>query len=177
MIDDIKGILENCHFRNAQTSKLKDKDSQMEIILSDMPSDRLIVRVPDKGRAHLGIVKDTNNYKKSCDYLIFIPCGKKMDIYFIEMKKTFHGDNKKSHQQIISTIPVFEYLKKMIEVHHSIPKIINIHFVIVYGKISGRLDKQGVKPRSSKVQRFRNKKFKIFYSENIPFKQLKCTTP
>lgn len=149
----------------------------MEISILGMPNNTLSVDL-QKG-PHLSIVDETEtNLTKCCDYLILIPTNNEIEVYFIEAKATIRDELTKkcpkSFQQIISTLPIFEYLTKMVEVHYpQYSTRTNKYFVVIGEKVSPRLDKTRVKPTPVMEQSVGNKKFKIIVSTNIPLKFLK----
>lgn len=185
MIASMKSMLYggNCLPTSSGRSTLEDKHSGMKVSVSDIPCNSLVIKIPDKNKAHMAIVKDREGYKAFCDFLILTAPhdNEVVDVYFVEMKKTARlnsgGVPYKACKQIISTLPIFEYLREMVEVHHSKTPKITQHFVIISEKRSGRLDKQNVKAKASKETKFEGSTFKIIWSNRVSYNQLKCQHP
>ena len=181
MITSLKSILTcECQY------ELKNNDAElkelqppgMNIKVTDVPKGGLVVKVP-RG-PHLGIVKKekTKGYKKSCDYLILVPCNDHIDAYFIELKTTLNPNcqdvPEEGCNQILCTIPVLEYLISMVNIHHGKNEKVNQYYVVIGEKDSSKLDKQGVKSIRPKSVPYKRKKFKIIRSSStVPFKHLK----
>ena len=181
MIDSIKSLLQDTYWTSITEDKelLKDSESQMEVEVSHLPNDGLKICVPGQ-KAHLRIINNTQNYKQSCDYLIFIPRDNHIDVYFIEMKKTLRFDKndipQKACDQILCTVPMFDYLILMGKTHfpNQKNKEINKYFAVIGEKTSEKLDKQKVKPEKPKKCSYKNERFRIIYSSSsIPLEQLR----
>ena len=180
MITSLKSILLE-KYQSTSTNNnasLKDQHSGMAVKLTEFPKCGLVFSVPSEGKSHIGAVKAKKDYKKSCDYLIFVPCNGYIDTYFIELKKTLYPNYQdgpvKGCNQIICTIPVLEYLISMVNVHYEETQKVNQYYVVIGERESAKLDKQGVKPSRPKSVQYKRKKFKIINSSStVPFKHLK----
>ena len=175
MIECIKIIILERHWKETKNQvTLKDTQSKMEIHLTELPEDGIIIKFPSGG-AHLGIASGKEGLCKSCDNLILIEHNNCIDIYFIEMKETLRLSEKwKATNQILHTIPVWDYIASMAKIHFKKSKKTNSHFTIIAKKSSNRFDKQKVKSRPSVIFTRGDKQFRIIYSAStIPFKFLK----
>lgn len=183
MIEQIKELLLDKHydFVVAGDVTLKDRDSQMEVVIRNNSCSVLRVNVPDKGQAHIGILASKKDYKKSCDKLVFAANDDSLDVYFIELKESINlsrGDIPlKACNQIIYTTPVWDYLCAKVKSHFDMrhqrtqPKL---HRVIITEKLSTKFDKQGIKSQSSKIVSYKGEKYKIIIAPNISLDDLKC---
>ena len=180
MIPSLKSILTDecqCELTNNDAS-LKDQQSGMKVKLTGVPKGGLVFSVPREGKSHIGAVREKKDYKKSCDYLIFVSCSGHIDAYFIELKKTlrsnFEDIPEEGCNQIIYTIPVLEYLISMVNIHHEKNEKVNQYYAVIGEKKSAKLSKQGVKPIYPKYVPHKSRNFKIFHSSPvIPFSKLK----
>ena len=177
MIECIKKIVLEKHWKETKDqSTLKDTQSKMEVQLTKLPKYGIIINVPAGGKSHLGII---NNKKKhlarSCDNLILIEGDDCIDVYFIEMKETLtQGERTKAVDQILHTIPTWDYIYSMVKVHFKQNKNTNSHFAIIAKRSSNSFDKQKVKPQPPEIFTCRDKQFKIIYSASkIPLSDLK----
>ena len=181
MIDSIKRLLREQYWTSIKKSdkvSLEDRASHMVVDVSHLPNDGLRICFP-REKTHLGIINDWRNYKQSCDFLILIPQDNHIDVYFIEMKKTLRLDEnhipQKACNQILCTVPVFDYLISMGKTHSPTQekKEIYKYFAVIGEKISEKLDKQKVKSEKFKKCSYKNEKFRIIYSSSsIPLKHL-----
>ena len=176
MIECIKKIVLEKHWNETKDpSTLKDTQSKMEVQLIKLPKHGIIINVPAGGKSHLGII---NNKKKrlarSCDNLILIEGDDCIDVYFIEMKETLTQEEKtKAVDQILHTIPTWDYIASMIKVHFKKNKKTNSYFAIIAKRSSNSFNKQKVKPQPPEIFTCGDKQFKIIYSAlTIPFKSL-----
>ena len=178
MIEDIKTILEDKYrWPTTVELELNDESSGMQISIQETPDNGLVIEIPERAKAHLGIVRQLGKCKTSCDYVILVPQNERTEVYFVEMKKTIRFDKQgvpnEACGQIIHTIPIIEYLIKMAEAHFSRTQEVDRYYVIIGEKTNKVLDKQGVRPRMPEVKSFKNRQFKIIYSPTIRFSQLK----
>jgi len=160
----------------------------MKISITGLPKNGLKIFVPKGGKAHTAIIADKTGYKSSCDCLILIPrASGVVDVYFIEMKKKLYYKEQGS-AQIFSTIPMWDYLVSMIDIHgaeglkikkHFIGKnFAKKHFVVIAEDISRNIAKQAVKPGHRYEYQSNGKSFKVIYSlEEISLKELRCRNP
>ena len=180
MIDSIQSLLRKKYWTIIKKSdNVLLKDSDMTVEISHLPNDVLKICVPG-GKTHLEIINDRIHYKQSCDFLILISQNNHIDVYFIEMKKTPILDEnhipQKACDQILCTVPVFDYLISMGQTHFPTEKKKNIYkyFAIIGEKKYEKLDKQQVKSKKSKKCSYKNEKFRIIYSSSsIPLEHLR----
>ena len=174
MIECIKEIVLAKHWNETKDqSTLKDTQSKMEVQLTKLPKHGIIVNVPS-GSAHLGMASEKKGLFRSCDNLILIEHNDCIDIYFIEMKESLGQKEKESAaSQILHTIPIWDYIVSMVNIHFNRNKETNSYFTIIANKSSDSFDKQKVKPEFSEIFPYGDKQFKIIYSvSEIPFKFL-----
>ena len=174
MIECVKEIVLSKHWNETKDqSILKDTQSKMGIHLTELPKDGIIIKFPSGG-AHLGIASGKEGLCKSCDNLILVEHNNCIDIYFIEMKETLRlGERWKATNQILHTIPVWDYIASMAKIHFDKNKKTNSYFTIIAKRSSNRFDKQKVKSQPSVIFTRGDKQFKIIYSAStIPFKSL-----
>lgn len=174
MIKSIESILVTQKLQpSAGSVVLRDKDSLQKVTLLDVPVDSFVVRLPSD-RSHLRIVnKNKQDYNKSCDYIIFTWQSEKLDVYFIELKKTLSDTkNTDAYTQIIATLPILEYLIKMVEIHHAETARVKCHFVVIAEKIA-QYGKQKLNPKMPVKIQYKKRNFSVIYSTRVPFKSLK----
>ncbi len=172
MIDHIERLIKE-KYRDFITSSvdLTDADSGMKVTVeqSANPSNSgIVVRIPANSKAHPDIIEENPGYRKSCDFIIFIPDKNHLEVYFIELKKSLHNKvvRNKAFCQILSTVPVLEYLISKIRIHHGEQLKTTMHFAIIAEKLSNRLDKQPVKPGRYKPIKFMHgqNEFRVVHS-------------
>ena len=96
MIDILKQIIAGAYIVNSNTLE----DEGMKVILNNIPSSSLIVKVKE-GKSHLGMIN--KNLRKSCDFIIFNLSKNKLDVYLIELKKTKgHNSEKKQNNKLFA---------------------------------------------------------------------------
>ncbi len=174
MIECVKIIILGDHWNETKDqSTLEDLDSGMTVDLTKLPEHGIIVNVPS-GSAHLGMASEKKGLFRSCDNLILIEHNDCIDIYFIEMKESLGQKQKESAaSQILHTIPIWDYIVSMVNIHFNRNKKTNSYFTIIAKRSSHRLDKQKVKSEFSEIFPYGDKQFKIIYSvSEIPFKFL-----
>lgn len=174
MIDSMKKLLVEKYWKNIGDSvELEEKQAQMKVSITGLPNKGLKISIPAGGKVHTAMIENKEGYKKSCDYLLLIPCENFTDVYFIEMKKTLRSEEG-SIQQIRSTIPVWDYLASMVKIRFSEKSIIKKHFVVIANKTG----KQKTRFRSRYEYKSAGNKFRVIHSlKEIPFKELRCRNP
>ncbi len=179
MIDSIKCLLRNKYWTETKVHEvLKESQANMKVSITNLPQGGIIIKVPQNATSSI-MIDAGEDYNKSCDYLILLPDNNHIHAYFIELKKSLHHDKngvpRQACQQILSTIPMLDYLCSMIKIHFEKTKDIQMHFTVIAEKYSEKLDKQGVKPSNHlKSVSYRNEKFKIIYSSlTIPLAHLR----
>ena len=175
MIECIKEIAHRKHWNETECeSKIKDSNSGMEVNLTKLPKHGLIITMPEQG-AHLGMASQKEGLFVFCDNLILIENNDCIDVYFIEMKQSLgRKQKKKATDQILHTIPIWDYIASMVNIHFEKNKKTNSYFTIIVKRSSSSLDKQKVRSESSEIFTCRGKKFKIIYSAStIPLSHLK----
>lgn len=178
MIDCIKQILKEDHWKRTEDkSEIKDQESGMKITLIQLPKNGLLITIPQV-KAHIGIINNSKRgLTQSCYNLILIERDDCIDVYFIEMKKSLSpsGNKEKACNQILHTVPIWEYIVSMAKYHCKKEKKVNPpYFAIIAEKSSKNLDKQQVKSAPPNYFIHGGKRFRIIYSAStIPLKQLK----
>ena len=174
MIDHLKQVIKDQYCQTSDTSVddavlLKDVDSGMKVNITKLGNDWLVITIPSNH--HLGMVQE-GNWRKTCDKLILIANDNQIDVYFIEMKKTLKLNQEDipedAFMQILSTRPIFEYLVSMVKNYFQGQYKIRRHYVVIYEKQAGRLDKQRVKPQIVNSYRYRRETFKCILSVSYP---------
>jgi len=178
--------------------ELKEEEVDMKVDITMVPKNGLKILVPSG--AHTKMVAETiegkrSGYKRSCDYLILVlRAGGAIDVYFIELKKTLHQGNdsvlQEAFKQILSTIPLWDYLISMVYIHlakgSKIKKnfveknFVNKHFVVIAKKGAEFVGKRRISRRSSNryEYKFGDEIFKVIHSlKEIPIHQLRCRNP
>lgn len=180
VIDAIKSILLKDHCESTTNCmELKDNDSKMVVQLKDIPPNGLLINVPGDGKAHLGIIEPEKGLQIACDKLLLIDREKYVDVYIIELKKSFspnkYGVPQKAADQILHTIPVVDYLISMAKIHRGKSKKTKQHYTVIAQNLGPRLNKQEVKFSSPfKEFEYKKKRFNLIIStsEKIQLRNL-----
>ena len=192
MIDFVQELLEDKYWETIKNNcKLKEEQKEqddMRVNITELPSNglKIVMRTGRSGHSGVHIAITKEEYKKSCDYLILVPDNNHVDLYFIELKKTLRPDIEgvptKACQQILSTVPIWDYLVSMIKIFNEEAKVIEKykiikHFVVIAENENQKRDKQSKKLSPNEIL-YKKKRFKvILHSKNIPMANLKCRTP
>ena len=181
-IQAIENLLQQyCETITDNRLELKEKQAKTGFTIIESPDDGLKFSIPAGGKAHSGIVQNVQNYRRSCDFLIIAPHDKKnIDVYFVEIKETLSPDKNgipiRACDQIRFTVPVWEYLNSMVQIHFGVRHKIRKHFVVLARK-NRVIDKLPIKFRQRSPineRRYKGENFKIIHSlEEISFKDLK----
>jgi len=201
LIESMQKLLEDdyCEAIKAEGSfAIEEKAADMKIDITRVPKNGLKILVPSG--AHTKMVAETiegksSGYKRSCDCLVLEPrASGVLDVYFIELKKTLHQGNdsvlQEAFKQILSTIPIWDYLVSMVYIHlakkskikkNFIEKnFINKHFVVIAKEGTERIDKRGASLISPNKYEYKSddEVFKVIHSSpRIPLHQLRCRNP
>lgn len=177
MIESIKTLLDGdwCQEVDGVWVELEEKKANMVVKIKGLSREGILIypKKHESDKWHPVIIdKKKKNYGKSCDYLFLMPNTKCIDVYFIELKKTISGKNdpelSDKSDQILFTIPVWEYLVSMVDIHFDKkPRIkksrIKKHFVVIAEQTSNEIAKQTISPEPQPY-RHKNRKFKLAYS-------------
>lgn len=180
----LQNVLWNKHWDyTTDKSELKEvnreKNTTMTIQITHQSTKAFVLKVPANGAAHSSMVETSSgdnqhDYRKSCDYLVFIEKNDYIDIYIIELKETLLTKNSdniiKARKQILATVPVLEYLVSMAKIHNNESRKIKKHFVIIGDKLSAQYDKQGVKASPLSHEQYKE------YGKKYDFKVIHSTT-
>ena len=177
MINCIKELVRQKYCQSTKNC-LKLKDSGVEFNITGLVDTGLLISFTPTDEVHSRAISNTLGFKKICDKLLFLPADDHIDVYFIEIKTSLHPTSKGiatgACDQILSTVPVLDYLISMARVHYNTQKNVNRYFVVLASKISPKLRKQGVKGKEFLQQPYKGEKFKIIHSvSTIPFAHLK----
>lgn len=134
---------------------LREPDARMSFKITDMPASSMAVKIGRLG--HINGLKD-GGWKQICDYLLVIPIGDDWFTVLIEMKKTLSDENK-AKEQLIRTIPVFEYLKSLCEIETQQSWRVVTHYVVIAERASVRLAKERIKVKSG-AQPYRREEYR-----------------
>lgn len=125
------------------------------IILRERQKPKMAVQVihcPDPVTAirldkfsHLSVLKDGNDRKKRCDYLLIARVDERDHVIFVELKKTLRGDEPK--EQLRRSRPFWAYLLSVCEIESECIFDCVQHYVIIAEKSNDRFDNQRVKVR------------------------------
>ena len=148
--------LENILKANA-LEKTKGSDG---IILRERREPKMAVQVihcPDPVTAirlskfsHLSVLKEDNNRKKQCDYLLIARVDERDHVIFVELKKTLtRGDEPK--EQLRRSRPFWEYLLSACEIENECLFDCVQRYVIIAERSNDRFDKQRVKVRPDRM--------------------------
>lgn len=122
-----------------------EETKQMKLTINNLPQNSIYIKLPMNQDGFFN--KDSKNYTKICDYLIFVPISvnKKYALVYCELKKNLSiKEEENSKQQIKSTIPLVKYIMSGLEVHHELDISIKEHNVIIYEN-RGRLEKENLR--------------------------------
>ncbi len=179
MIDAMKCLLKDEYTADTTShAVLQDVKSGMRVTITNLPAGGLIINIPSTPVSFSIIDNEKGRgYAQSCDNLILIPQDDCTDVYFIEMKRTLRLDEsgvpQQACQQIISTIPVLDYLHSMVKIHFGETQKITMHFTVIAEKYFERLDKRLTKPMRLEKYIYKEKEFKTIHSQSIiPFVDL-----
>lgn len=113
--------------------ELSDPASGMTVHLKQCPSDIVAMRCPSHQK---GFFDHTNKgYAQVCDFLLFLPAGNDIEVFFLEMKSNPRPKNiRKAAEQILRTKPLLKYMMAGLEVHFKLDYTkIKYKYVILYG--------------------------------------------
>lgn len=153
LVDCLKEILRSDAWEKGRPSnghrviKLKDEQSGMEIcIRASEPV--LVICAEKEGGAlkHLSCLKSGCN--KICDYLVIFQSNANYYAVFIEMKENMRG--QRGHEQLRRSLPILDYLVSACKIEHNINPRISVKYVLVSEKVNSKLDKQPIRPISTK---------------------------
>jgi hypothetical protein len=178
MIEHIQSIIEEDYCtkpgKKNKTLELKDGKPLMSISVKGLPQDALLIRIPS-GKAHLSMLADKKNIKQSCDFVLLASDDSHVNVYFIELKKRLTVDwddvPEDACKQILSTIPILDYLTSKARVHFQTPEKIQQYYVVL-AESTGQ--KGLIKPKAVRSCKYKKFKFMIICAlEEIEFGWLK----
>ena len=165
------------------TEKKKEADMEVKVDLENLSGQGLKIRAEEgkEHRFHPAMIAGKKGYRISCDYLIVVPRTSTIDVYFIELRKTVSGNRSPKFEyacnQILNTVPVWDYLVSMVERHFNEKKRkINQHFVVIANSTSTKTKKR----RTSRPMHYNRdgKNFTLAYStQGVSLEDLKCSAP
>lgn len=179
MMDCMRKLVLEKYCRPVQNSlDMEDEKARMTVAITQIPGPGLWLKLPSEGKAHSGILQSKKGYRQSCDGMIFIPRKDGLHVYLVELKTTldpnWDGVPEAACKQILSTIPVMDYLIAMAKIHcQEKEQKLYRHLVVIAKKKAARLDKQGVKVEKFQTCRYAGKTFKVIHSAaQIPLRAL-----
>ncbi len=134
---------------------LRERKARMSFRITGVPASATAVKIDRLG--HLKGMRD-GRWKRNCDYLMVIPAGDGWCSILIEMKKTLSEENR-AKEQLIRTIPVFEYLKSLCEIETQQSWEIVTRYVVIAERASARLAKDRIRVNSG-AQSYQHEEYK-----------------
>ena len=180
MIDCMKELLNNKHIISTTDGDLclKDKDSKMIVTLTQISYSGSVITIgiPGSGVFHIGGLKKSQGLRIACDYLVLIQNSSLLKVYFVEMKGNINifANLDKACDQILHTIPIWDYLVSMAKIHCAVGVKVKKHFAIIWDPKSERLNKQRVSTNVINTHIHKGEKFTIIRlpTGRIPIKAL-----
>lgn len=149
-----------------------DKQSRMqaELVVHDSFTSVTAIRM-DK-MSHWPGLKGEGQWNKICDYLIIAQHKTQSYAIFVELKKTFSG-NDAYKEQLRRTAPLWEYLRTVcrVEEQRQFPNVKKRH-VAIFERVGDRFNKQPVRARQYAVENYKGIRVKTFIASTILFSQL-----
>ena len=130
---------------------------RMRLGIDSLPPEAIAIRMDNIG--HMAGITD-GRWKRVCDYLLIADESAISYAVFIELKRTLHGNNEPK-EQLLRSLPIFEYLYSMCMVARRIspcePQVsahtkLSLHFWIAGKKSNPRGDRQTAHGRPPKLE-------------------------
>jgi len=88
-------------------------------------------------------------YSKICDYMLLTLSKNALHVVFIELKRTMRAEDK-PYEQLLRSRPLLDYFLSVhaVEYGRKMKPVLKprIRYILIYQKLSERLDKQSVRP-------------------------------
>ena len=123
---------------------LEERSASMRVEIPNPPESLVTINVSKL--SHSSMLKD-GEWKRICDYLLVGEHESKLYACLVELKKTL-TDEPGSREQLRRSLPLFEYLRSVCEVHFGSrgwPEGLTVRYNLIAERRNNRLDKQRVR--------------------------------
>ena len=138
---------------------LEEKEASMTIEIKGTPADVEVIHL--KNCDHLLLLRDGNECRRICDYLLMYNSDGESRIIFIELKKTLNSHHYK--EQLRRSLPILKYLLSVYAVHYEIGinEISNVKYILIAERNKARVHKPPLKESSLQPPLIKHKGIEI----------------
>ncbi len=122
----------------------------MKVEMWDLTADTVVVRLNRIN--HLKGLKD-GPWKRICDYMIVSENADRIQVLFVELKKTLTEESK-AFEQLRRSLPLMQYLRALCRIESGIDsRQPEVRYVLIAQRANPRLDKQRIRSTVTPVKK------------------------